>query len=61
MKKAFEDQIGEDYAASRGEYLNGKVLAHYLEFQFIDPKDVILLMNMGIMILKRQILFYLLP
>lgn len=47
MKKAFEDQIGEDYAASRGEYLNGKVLAHYLEFQFIDPKDVIFIDEHG--------------
>ncbi len=31
----------KDYTASRGEYLNGKVLAAYLGFPFIDAKDVI--------------------
>lgn len=30
-----------DYAASRGEYLNGKLLAKYLGFPFVDAKDVI--------------------
>lgn len=31
----------KDYAASRGEYLNGKVLAKYLGFEFVDAADVI--------------------
>ena len=30
-----------DYTISRGEYLNGKVLANYLGFDFIDAADVI--------------------
>ena len=30
-----------DYAASRGEYLNGKVMAAYLGVQFIDAAEVI--------------------
>ena len=30
-----------DYAASRGEYLNGKLMAEYLGFPFVDAKDVI--------------------
>ena len=30
-----------DFTASRGEYLNGKVLARYLGYEFIDAKDVI--------------------
>ncbi|MBQ8971616.1 MAG: aspartate kinase, partial [Clostridia bacterium] len=30
-----------DYAASRGEYLNGILLAEYLGWDFIDPVDVI--------------------
>ena len=30
-----------EYAASRGEYLNGKILAHYLGFDFIDAAKVI--------------------
>ncbi|MEG2603338.1 MAG: aspartate kinase [Clostridia bacterium] len=31
----------EDYCASRGEYLNGLLLADYLDFDFLDPKDFI--------------------
>ncbi|MCD1146877.1 aspartate kinase [Peptoniphilus sp. KCTC 25270] len=31
----------KDYLSSRGEYLNGKVLSHYLGYDFIDAKDVI--------------------
>jgi aspartate kinase len=30
-----------DYAASRGEYLNGIIMATYLGYDFIDAKDVI--------------------
>ena len=30
-----------DYAASRGEYLNGLIMAEYLGFEFVDSKDVI--------------------
>ncbi|HBR31412.1 MAG TPA: aspartate kinase [Clostridiales bacterium] len=30
-----------DYVASRGEYLNGKLLANFLGFEFIDAADVI--------------------
>ena len=30
-----------DYCASRGEYLNGLLLADYLGFTFLDPKDFI--------------------
>ena len=37
----FRRQAGRDYAASRGEYLNGKILAEYLGFRFIDSASVI--------------------
>ncbi len=37
----FGKKIGRDYAASRGEYLNGKVMAAYLGFEFIDAAEVI--------------------
>ncbi len=30
-----------DYCASRGEYLNGLLLADYLDYTFLDPKDFI--------------------
>lgn len=41
IRENFEKKIGEDYAASRGEYLNGKVIAAYLGFSFVDAADVI--------------------
>lgn len=41
IKKDLEDGASKDYAASRGEYLNGLVLAKYLGFEFVDAKDVI--------------------
>jgi len=47
IRKAFIDQWGEDYAASRGEYLNGILLAKYLGFEFIDAKDVIFIDENG--------------
>lgn len=47
MEENFTKQIGEDYAASRGEYLNGKLLACYLDYEFIDAKDVIFIDEHG--------------
>ncbi len=41
IKNAFIHKAGRDYAASRGEYLNGKILASYLGFDFIDAAEVI--------------------
>lgn len=37
----FSRKAGEDYAASRGEYLNGKVMASYLGYEFIDAAEVV--------------------
>ncbi len=34
-------KISRDYAASRGEYLNGLILANYLSYYFVDAKDAI--------------------
>ncbi len=41
IKDLFMRQAGRDYAASRGEYLNGIVLASFLGFRFIDAAEVI--------------------
>ncbi|MDY6044586.1 MAG: aspartate kinase [Peptoniphilus sp.] len=35
------DRVRKAYVLSRGEYLNGKILAAYLGFDFIDAADVI--------------------
>lgn len=41
IRRVMTEDPYEDYAASRGEYLNGRVMAAYLGFTFIDPYDVI--------------------
>ena len=37
----FKAKAGKDYAASRGEFLNGKVIANYLGYEFVDSAEVI--------------------
>lgn len=41
MEKNFKNKVGREYAASRGEYLNGIVIARYLGYPFVDAEDVI--------------------
>lgn len=41
VEKNFKEKAGSDYAASRGEYLNGIVMADYLGYNFIDSAEVI--------------------
>ena len=41
IRSAFAAKAGEQYAASRGEFLNGIVMADYLGYEFIDATDVI--------------------
>ncbi|MCD7884060.1 MAG: aspartate kinase [Lachnospiraceae bacterium] len=41
IKEQFEAHSGSDYAASRGEYLNGLVMSAYLGFPFIDAAEVV--------------------
>ncbi len=42
IAKNFKGKAGSDYAASRGEYLNGIVMSNYLGFEFVDPAEVVL-------------------
>lgn len=41
IREAFAARSGSEYAASRGEYLNGIIMAAYLEYEFIDAAEVI--------------------
>lgn len=41
IKQAFASHSGSDYAASRGEYLNGIIMASYLGYEFVDAAEVI--------------------
>lgn len=47
MEDNFVHQVGRDYAASRGEYLSGKVMAAYLGFPFVDPAEMIVFHDDG--------------
>lgn len=53
IKQNFIGKAGRDYAASRGEYLNGIILAKYLGFEFIDPAEYIFFNDNGIFDLER--------
>ena len=44
----FKKKKGKDYAASRGEYLNGIIMANYLGFEFVDPADSIRFNEAGV-------------
>lgn len=48
IKYALIHKAGRDFAASRGEYLSGLVLAKYLGFDFIDAAEVIFFGENGI-------------
>ncbi len=41
IEENFDARIGRDYAASRGEYLSGKIMAAYLDIPFVDAAEVI--------------------
>lgn len=41
VRENFLKKAGRDYAASRGEYLNGIIMANYLGYEFIDAAEVI--------------------
>lgn len=41
IEKNFKAKAGDNYAASRGEYLNGIIMAAYLGYEFIDAATVI--------------------
>ena len=47
VKNALQHRAGRDFAASRGEYLNGLILAKYLGFDFIDAENVIFFRDNG--------------
>lgn len=44
----FKKKAGKDYAASRGEYLNGIIMANYLGYEFIDPAEAIRFNEAGV-------------
>lgn len=41
IRENFSNRAGRAYAASRGEYLNGIIMADYLGYEFVDAAEVI--------------------
>jgi len=41
IEEQFKAKAGKDYAASRGEFLNGIIMAAYLNVEFVDSAEVI--------------------
>ncbi len=41
IERMFREKAGSNYAASRGEYLNGIIMAQYLGYEFVDAAQVI--------------------
>ena len=48
IENQFLEKAGQDYAASRGEYLNGIIMAEYLGYEFIDSAKVIFFDSEGV-------------
>lgn len=48
MEACFVGKAGRDYAASRGEYLNGILLASYLGYEFVDAAEVVFFDDKGV-------------
>lgn len=46
---SFEQKAGSNYAASRGEYLNGIIMANYLGYEFVDAAQVIFFDDKGVL------------
>ncbi len=44
----FKRKVGSNYAASRGEYLNGIIMANYLGYEFVDPTEAIRFNEAGV-------------
>ena len=47
VKNAMMHRAGRDFAASRGEYINGLILAKFLRFDFVDAENVIFFKDNG--------------
>ena len=55
IRRCLAGRAGRDYAASRGEYLNGIILANYLGYDFIDSAEVIFFDESGNFMLDKTI------
>ncbi|WP_027626786.1 aspartate kinase [Clostridium lundense] len=48
IKKNIAKGASADYTASRGEYLNGLILSDFLDYEFVDPAEIIFFRENGL-------------
>ncbi len=53
IEKMFQEKAGREYAASRGEYLNSRIMAAYLGFPFVDAAEMIVFHEDGTLDLEE--------
>ena len=53
IEENFKNKAGRAYAASRGEYLNGIIMSHYLGFPFVDAADVVFFDENGVFLPEK--------
>ena len=53
LENSLRNDPSADFTASRGEYLNGKVMARYLGYTFVDAAEVIFFDEDGVLDLPR--------
>lgn len=47
VEKKIDEGAGSDYAASRGEYLNARLISIFFEWEFVDAEDLIVINENG--------------
>ncbi len=47
LEAKLHEKVSRDYVASRGEYLSGRLLAAFLDAEFVDPADYITITSNG--------------
>ncbi|MBR3366671.1 MAG: aspartate kinase, partial [Lachnospiraceae bacterium] len=53
IEKSLAENPERDYTASRGEYLNSKIMAEFIGFEFVDAADVVVFDEDGGLSLRR--------
>lgn len=53
IRQDFGKKAGREYAASRGEYLNGIIMANYLGYTFIDAAEVLAFDEEGVFLSEK--------
>lgn len=53
IKQRITDGASSDYVASRGEFLNGIILAKLIDYEFIDPGQIVFFNDTGILDLEQ--------